>query len=207
MQSNFEFLEDFNTSKDDDLQKWVDRGLKTVQRGTSLTRRLLSFSRGDIVGLETVSINTSIDEIKDLLAKSLTPKIKVELNLDEDVWDVKINTDELQDALVNLAINARDAMPQGGTLQIATSNREFDEHDITAYPGLEVGRYACMSISDTGCGMDKATLEQVFEPFFTTKETGKGTGLGLSMVYGFAKRNQGVPRQRHVDQIARLPKR
>ena len=190
IQSNFEILQDYDV-KDDDYQQWINTGLKTVKRGSSLTRRLLSFSRSDTVGSTIININESIVDLKELLAKSLTPQIKVELKLTKDVWYVDINTDEFQDALVNLAINARDAMPEGGTLQIATSNREFDENDIKFYPGLEAGSYVCMSIGDTGCGMDAETLERVFEPFYTTKEKGKGTGLGVSMVYGFAKRSQG----------------
>jgi PAS domain S-box-containing protein len=193
IQSNFEFLQDFNI-KDDDYQKWINTGLKTVERGASLTRRLLSFSKAGTEQSKTVQINEFIDELRDLLSKSLTPKIKVELSLSDDVWYVNIDTDEFQDALVNLALNARDAMPEGGTLQIVTSNKELSEHELEFNTELEAGNYVVVSISDTGSGIDAATLERVFEPFFTTKESGKGTGLGLSMVYGFAKRSQGFVR-------------
>ena len=190
IQGNFELLGDYDV-KDEKFQQRIDTGLKTVQRGSSLTRRLLSFSRDDIVEEETTNINVLIVELKELIEKSLTPKIEVTINLGKDVWDVTMNTNEFQDALVNLAINARDAMPDGGVLSISTVNKVMDEDNIQTYPGLKVGRYVCMCVSDTGCGMDEAMLEKVFEPFFTTKEKEKGTGLGLSMVYGFAKRSQG----------------
>jgi len=193
IQSNFEFLQDFNL-KDDDFQKWINTGLRTVERGASLTRRLLSFSKTGTEAAKTVRINDFIDELRDLLAKSLTPKIKVELSLSDNVWYVKIDTDEFQNALVNMALNARDAMPDGGTLQIVTSNKQLDEHDIQFNTELEAGNYVVVSISDTGSGIDPLILERVFEPFFTTKESGKGTGLGLSMVYGFAKRSHGFVR-------------
>ena len=191
IQSNFEFLQDFKI-KDDNFQKWINTGLKAVKRGASLTRRLLSFSRAGAVGTETVYINELLTELKELFAKSLTPRITVDLNLGKNVWYVNIDTNEFQDALVNLALNARDAMPEGGTLRIVTSNKQLDENDIKFNPGLKTGNYVVVSVSDTGCGMDQETLDRVFEPFFSTKETGKGTGLGLSMVYGFAKRSKGL---------------
>jgi PAS domain S-box-containing protein len=190
IQSNLEFLQEYNV-KDEEYQKWINTGLKTVKRGANLTKRLLTFSKKDVINTQVVNINEFINELRELLSKSLTPIIKLDFNLGSDVWYVDINTGEFQDALVNLAINAHDAMPDGGTLQIRTTNKTLSSHDIEFHPELLPGQYVLVSVSDTGCGMNKEVMEHIFEPFYTTKGKNQGTGLGLSMVYGFAKRSRG----------------
>ncbi len=140
---------------------------------------------------KVISVNAILGDMHDLLIKSLTLRVKIKLSLNENVWLININTDELEDAIVNLALNARDAMPEGGSLVIETTNALLDEEYAGRNPGVEPGEYVSVSVSDTGFGMDQKTLEHVYEPFFTTKEEERGTGLGLSMVYGFIKRSKG----------------
>jgi PAS domain S-box-containing protein len=190
-QSNFEFLEDFNTNNDADFKKWIDKGYKLVERGASLTTRLLSFSSTVTSDTKIVNINEFITDIKEFIEKLLTPKINVKLDLGDNILNININTDELQDALVNLVVNASDAMPDGGSLLIKTENIEIDKYDAYMHLGLSRGKHVLLTVSDTGCGIEEKILDNVLEPFFTTKEKGKGTGLGLSMVYGFVKRSNG----------------
>lgn len=189
-QGNFELLEDLDV-KDEDFEELLETGRKAVQRGSSLTHRLLSLSRSDAMDTKVISVNAILGDMHDLLIKSLTLRVKIKLSLNENVWLININTDELEDAIVNLALNARDAMPEGGSLVIETTNALLDEEYAGRNPGVEPGEYVSVSVSDTGFGMDQKTLERVYEPFFTTKEEERGTGLGLSMVYGFIKRSKG----------------
>lgn len=189
-QSNFELLQDFDIN-DENFTRRIDSGMKTVQRGASLTRRLLSFSKSGTMDTKVVSVNELLSDMQELLAKSLTSTIKIDLRLIKNIHLIKINTDELEDAIVNMALNARDAMPNGGKLVIETSNKLLDEDFVMHHQGAVPGKYVMLSINDSGSGMDQKTLEHVYEPFFTTKEKDKGTGLGLSMVYGFVKRNKG----------------
>ncbi len=165
--------------------------LDTLWRGSKLTRNLLNFSRKESQNEEQVgSLNDLITETYDLIHKSLTSAIEVRTLLTPELWPVKMNRGDFQDVLINMAINARDAMPEGGVLTIGTENCSLSAHEAVAL-GLTEGDFVRLTIADSGCGIPPTLLERVFEPFFTTKEKGKGTGLGLSMVYGFVQRSHG----------------
>jgi len=190
VQGNFEILQ--KILKDNDKAKArIEAGLKGSARGAALTRKLLDFSRKEIGNIQRISINGFIQEMENLIVKSLTVSISVELHLDEDAWQVDIDTGDLQDVIVNLALNARDAMPDGGNLVIESRNKVLDEKYAARTSGSKAGDFVMLSVSDTGHGMTAKVKELVLEPFFTTKEQGKGTGLGLSMVYGFVQRSGG----------------
>jgi len=171
--------------------EYVEAAYKGSQRGADITKKLLSFSRGRGENPELTNVNDFITGMKDLIAKSLTPKITIETHLADDIWVVSIDPGEFENTLLNLSLNASDAMPGGGSLMIETSNKVLDEHYVQMNPGSTIGEYIQISISDTGTGMAPEVTGQVFQPFFTTKEVGQGTGLGLSMVYGFVQRSGG----------------
>ncbi len=178
-------------SKDEKPHKWVETATKAALRCTDLTRQLLAFSRRQSVEKQVTNLNTSLQELETMIARSLTPEVEVKYFLADDLWSTEINTGEFQDVILNLAINARDAMPGGGELLIETSNVYLDAASAELDYGAKTGDYVQLMLSDTGTGMDEETLEHVFEPFFTTKPKDKGTGLGMAMVYGFVKRYQG----------------
>lgn len=167
--------------------------LKSARRGADLTRRLLSFSRQDRDGhcRTRTDLKDAVMGMQEMLQRSLTRRIEVRTRLAADTWEVQINRGEFEDCLLNLVINARDAMPNGGTVLIETDNVDVESAFMRVDPNLTAGEYAVVTVSDTGSGIDKAVIEHIFEPFFTTKERGKGTGLGLAMAYGFAKRSGG----------------
>ncbi len=168
-----------------------ESALKAALRGSDLTKRLLAFTRHSTQETSATNVNQVITSIHDLLERSLTVLINVELTLPDDLWLTNINPRELEDVIVNLALNARDAMPQGGYLIIETKNVILDEDYVKINPGIKPGEYIVIIVSDTGTGIPKAIQERVFDPFFSTKEQGKGTGLGLSMAYGFVKSAHG----------------
>lgn len=172
-------------------QRRLQTALKAALRGADLTRRLLSFARGKPGTAVPADVNAVVRGMDEMLRRSLTVAIEVELVLAEPLWLTEIDTGDLEDALLNLALNARDAMPQGGRLTIETANVELDADYAVLNPGLAPGDYVLITMSDTGIGMAKETLERAFEPFFTTKSESKGSGLGLSTVYGFARRSRG----------------
>ena len=149
-----------------------------------MTRQLLTFSRSDAASREVLDMNEAVDSAAQLLRRSLGEQINLVISAEPDLWRVEADRGQLEQVLVNVALNARDAMPGGGRLTIETSNTEVDAAYAAQRPDLEPGRYARLAVSDTGTGMDAATLERVFEPFFSTKERGRGTGLGLATVYG-----------------------
>jgi two-component system NtrC family sensor kinase len=159
-----------------------------VARGTSLTRQLLSFSRRQTHEPTAVDLARRLPQIQEMLASSLRGDIQVEVRAADGLWPTKVDLSELELAVLNLAVNARDAMPNGGRLTIAAQNVTFDD---TATIGLK-GEYVALTLTDTGVGIPPDILSRVFEPFFTTKEVGKGTGLGLSQVYGFAQQSGGA---------------
>ena len=173
------------------LRESVDTANKAALRCTDLTRRLLTFSRQQSANKAIVDLNAIIRDLDTMIARSVTPEVELEYLLADDLWKVEIDSGEFQDAILNLVINARDAMPVGGKLLIGTSNIDLREDDVALQLGLEPGSYVRLTLSDNGTGMDEETLEHIFEPFFTTKAEGIGTGLGLSMVYGFATRYGG----------------
>lgn len=169
----------------------IDRALTSTQRGAQLTRKLLGFSRQDPRGQEVTQINQFIEGMQELIAKSITAVIQVKTHLAKDLWPVEIDSGDLEDAILNLSLNARDAMPLGGVLVIETANKHLDANYVKQHPTALEGDYVMVSISDTGTGMSEEVQQKIFDPFFTTKELGKGTGLGLSMVYGFVLRSGG----------------
>lgn len=164
---------------------------QTIRRAVDLTRQLLNFSSRQASFTEVVDINHLINRIEHLLTQSLTPQVEIEYQYAEQLWLTEINPGEFEDALLNLALNARDAMAGQGKLTIETHNSILDAGYCSINPGVAAGEYVQITVSDTGIGIPLEQQERIFEPFFTTKEPGKGTGLGLSMVFGFVKRSCG----------------
>jgi PAS domain S-box-containing protein len=175
----------------DKQRRWVETATKATLRCTDLTRQLLTFSRHKARTTTAVDLNAAIHDMQILIARSVTPEIEVQYSLSDDLGLSETDPDEFQDAILNLTINARDAMPGGGKLIIETSNTYLDANYATQNPDVEAGDYLQLTISDTGTGMDRETMERIFEPFFTTKPKDKGTGLGMAMVYAFSKRYGG----------------
>jgi PAS domain S-box-containing protein len=153
-------------------------------RAGKLTHQLLAFARREVVRPEVVNINEVVIGVEQLLRRTLGEHVDLVNSLNLDLWPVMVDPGQLEQVLVNLAVNSRDAMPGGGKLSLDTDNIEVDDAYATARPGLEPGRYARLRVSDTGAGMDRQTVQRAFEPFFTTKPQGQGTGLGLATVYG-----------------------
>lgn len=172
--------------------QWVATATTATLRCIDLTRQLLTFSRNKPKETTVTDLNQQLAKMDTLITRAITPAISVQTFTGEDLWPVAIDPGEFQDAMLNLVINARDAMPQGGQLIIETTNKLVDSQYVSLNPDLRPGEFVQVMVSDTGVGMDKDTTERVFEPFFTTKSEGKGTGLGLAMVYSFAKRYDGV---------------
>ncbi len=162
-----------------------------AERAAGLTSRLLAFSRQQPLEPTPTDLNAIVRDMTDLLHRSLGEQVELESVLSPRLWTVEVDQNQLESAVLNLAVNARDAMPEGGRLTVETANTYLDE--IYASKDAEVvpGQYVMISVSDTGSGIPKDKIGRVFEPFFTTKEVGRGTGLGLSMVYGFVKQSGG----------------
>jgi PAS domain S-box-containing protein len=162
-----------------------------IKRATDLVGQLLIFSRKADSKLEPIDINAEIRKFYELLINTLPKKIDVELELDEPLHTINGDSAQLGQVIMNLTVNAKDAMPDGGRIRIKTKNIEFPTATYRSSVKIDPGRYALFSISDTGCGISKENLDHIFEPFFTTKEAGKGTGFGLSVVYGIVKNHNG----------------
>lgn len=191
---NMDLLER-NLAENEEAMKRVKNTLNAATRGTDLTKRLLAFSRRQHLNPTPTILADSINNVVEMASRILGKNIQVVCQLDSAIPPAMIDTTELESALLNLAINARDAMPQGGKLVFSTKLLELDENYLAVQAGdIKPGTYAGISVTDTGDGISPEILEHVFEPFFTTKERGKGTGLGLSMVYGFIKQSGGVIR-------------
>ncbi|MBA1213327.1 ATP-binding protein [Pseudomonas oryzihabitans] len=165
----------------------LDTATQSVGRGASLTHRLLAFSRRQTLNPQAVDVARLIGDFQELLLHSLGPQIRCQLELDAGLWPVDADPHQLENALLNLAINSRDAMPAGGTLTIRARNWAQSDAD----PALPAGDYLLIEVGDDGVGMTPEVLERVFEPFFTTKPVGQGSGLGLSMIYGFVRQSRG----------------
>ncbi|AWV16413.1 MULTISPECIES: hybrid sensor histidine kinase/response regulator [Methylobacterium] len=164
---------------------------QAAERATTLTQQLLAFARKQRLDGRAVNLNTLIEGMGEMVARSVGEAVKVELDLAEDLWNCRVDPTQAEVAILNVLINARDAMPEGGTVRISTENSEVAARGRELGP-LRDGRYVSIAIKDTGTGIPPAVLARVMDPFFTTKEEGKGTGLGLSMVYGFAKQSGGA---------------
>lgn len=177
--------------KDDPLAENVKSILGVTGRAANLTRRLLAFSRKQIMALKREDLNTIVVKVEDLLGGLIGEDIEFRTELSDESLSVMADSGQIEQVLVNLATNARDAMPSGGTLTISTGAVELDEDFIASHGYGELGSYALITVRDTGTGMDAETKSKVFDPFFTTKEVGKGTGLGLSIVYGIIKQHNG----------------
>jgi PAS domain S-box-containing protein len=177
-----------------DLSRFISGAMSAADRAAALTHRLLAFSRRQPLDPRPVSANPLIASMEDLLRRTMGEQIALDLVLAPDLWPTLCDPHQLENAVLNLAINGRDAMPNGGTLTIATCNCDLDERSPFWSPDMRAGAYVCISVTDTGIGMSQETLEKAFEPFFTTKPIGQGTGLGLSMIYGFVRQSEGFTR-------------
>jgi len=174
------------------LSQYIDNIQEAAKRGSLLTRQLLSFSRRQ-VGQQPrlLDVNESLKEVVKLLRPLMGDDVQISVRQGAEVAVVETDPAQLDQVVMNIAVNARDAMPNGGKLILETSIQEFDAALAERHPPMKAGRYVLLAVSDTGVGMDQTTLSQIFEPFFTTKEIGKGTGLGLATVYGIVKQNGG----------------
>ncbi|MCT8947001.1 ATP-binding protein [Pseudomonas iridis] len=185
----------------EDLDSLIDLGVTSANRAASLTHRLLAFSRRQSLDSKAVQMNSLVLSMGELLQRSLNESIQLEMRLDEKLWIAEADPNQLESALLNLVINARDAMPEGGKLVVETSNQVLHREFTVAYPNLEPGDYVMLSVTDNGSGMPQSVISRAFDPFFTTKPIGQGTGLGLSMIYGFSKQSRGhVSIDSEVDQ-------
>ncbi|MDP6816021.1 MAG: ATP-binding protein, partial [Alphaproteobacteria bacterium] len=162
-----------------------------TERGATLTHRLLAFARKQTLEVQDIDVGVLLDGMDDMLRRSLGEDIEIEVDKAAALWPCEVDPGQLEQALLNLAINARDAMPEGGRLILETSNTQLDESYAAEHVEVVPGDYVLLAVSDSGSGMTPEIQEQIFDPFFTTKEVGKGTGLGLSMVFGFVKQSGG----------------
>lgn len=176
-----------------DLDRYLTGAQGAAKRAAGLTQRLLAFSRRQTLDPSPASVNRLVSGMQDLIARSVGPTIEVETALAGGLWASFVDVGQLENALLNLCLNARDAMPHGGKLTVETGNRWFDER-AARQRGLAPGQYISLCVSDTGTGMLPEVIERAFDPFYTTKPTGQGTGLGLSMVHGFAGQSGGTAR-------------
>jgi signal transduction histidine kinase/CheY-like chemotaxis protein len=175
----------------DDLDSLIDLGVTSANRAAGLTHRLLAFSRRQSLDSKPVEMNTLVVSMGELLQRSINETIQLDMQLNEQLWVAEADPNQLESALLNLVINARDAMPDGGKLVVKTSNQYLDLAFTQTQSNLQPGDYVVLSVTDTGCGMPQSTINRAFDPFFTTKPIGQGTGLGLSMIYGFSKQSRG----------------
>ncbi|WLG65623.1 response regulator [Pseudomonas brassicacearum] len=175
----------------EDLDSLIDLGVTSANRAAGLTHRLLAFSRRQSLDSKAVQMNTLVLSMGELLQRSLNESIRLDMQLDEQLWVAEADPNQLESALLNLVLNARDAMPNGGNLVVKTCNQHLGADFTDAYTNLEPGDYVVLSVQDSGCGMPEAIIGRAFDPFFTTKPIGQGTGLGLSMIYGFSKQSRG----------------
>jgi PAS domain S-box-containing protein len=176
---------------DERARRYVDAASDGARRAASLTQRLLSFSRQQPLEPKATNLNTLVAGMSDLLAHSIGADIRLETVLAGGLWRVEIDPNQLENVILNLAVNARDAMPGGGRLTIETQNAHLDDRYAATNAGVAAGQYVMLAVTDTGAGMPEEVIAKAFDPFFTTKEVGKGTGLGLSQVYGFVKQSGG----------------
>ena len=175
----------------EDAQRFIDAARQSGERAAALTRRLLAFSRSQSLKIEALDAEALTRSMEGLLKQTLGEGIPLNLRFSPDLWAVEADSGQLENSLLNLAINARDAMPDGGRLTIETTNVSFHETDHARSLDLAPGDYVSIAVTDTGVGMPQKVIDRAFDPFFTTKLIGEGTGLGLSMVFGFVKQSRG----------------
>jgi signal transduction histidine kinase/CheY-like chemotaxis protein len=172
--------------------RFVDAARQTVERAAALTYRLLAFARRQTLDPKPVNADAMAEGMEELIRRTVGPGIQVELRLQDGSWAVQCDPNQLENVLLNLAINARDAMPEGGHLTIGTRHARLSATDVAHEEDAKPGDYVEIAVTDTGVGMDEATRARAFEPFFTTKPLGEGTGLGLSQLYGFVRQSHGT---------------
>ena len=187
---NLDFLRD-EVAGSETGENMLNTLTSAVERGASLTQRLLAFSRQQVLDARVLDATTLIRDMESLLRHTLPATIRIDMNLQSSPAMVNVDRHQLESSLLNLAINARDAMEDGGILSFRTSTVELEAEDLKDAHTAVPGTYICLAVTDTGQGIPEHLLDHVLEPFFTTKEIGKGTGLGLSMVYGFVQQSEG----------------
>jgi len=175
----------------DPLRESLKEIERAADRAANLTRQLLAFSRRQILEMKVINLNIIVSDLEKMLKRIIGEDLGLTTILADDLGLVKVDPGQIEQVVMNLAVNAKDAMPQGGKLILETANAELDEEYVCSHAGMTPGAYIMFSITDTGTGMTKEVREQIFDPFFTTKEKGKGTGLGLSTVYGIVKQSGG----------------
>ncbi|NVL53124.1 response regulator, partial [Pseudomonas syringae pv. actinidiae] len=173
-----------------ELDRYINAALEGSRRAASLTHRLLAFSRRQTLAPKATDVDVLIAGMDELIRRTVGPAIDMQVVASRGLWSTLVDPHQLENSLLNLCLNARDAMPDGGRLLIQTANRQLNASAATQYE-LPPGRYVELSVTDTGTGMAKEVIDRAFDPFFTTKPTGMGTGLGLSMIYGFARQSGG----------------
>ncbi|WP_085695957.1 PAS domain-containing sensor histidine kinase [Pseudomonas sp. B26(2017)] len=179
------------SGRTDEISRFTDAAVSSANRAAALTHRLLAFSRRQSLDRKTIDVNELVHSLEDLIRRTKGDPIELKLRLADHVWSVSTDVSQLENALLNLVINARDAMPDGGELLIETANVYLDGNDITTLEPVKAGDYLMLAVSDNGTGMTPSVRSKAFDPFFTTKPIGQGTGLGLSMIYGFAQQSGG----------------
>jgi CheY-like chemotaxis protein len=172
-------------------RQYLKAASEGAQRAALLTQRLLAFSRQQPLQPESVEPNHLVKGMSELLTHALGGAIRLETVLGAGLWRISADPNQLENVILNLAVNGRDAMPDGGRLTIETQNTDIDDRYVADHPGLAAGQYVLIAVTDTGGGMGSEVIAKAFDPFFTTKEVGRGTGLGLSQVYGFVKQSGG----------------
>lgn len=176
---------------DDRIRGYLEEVKKAGERAANLTRQLLAFGRKQMLKPIPLSLNDVVSEMSKMLRRLIGEDIRFDARFDPELKHIRADPGQIEQVLVNLVVNSRDAMPHGGTLTIETANFEIDHEFASRHLGLAPGKYVVLTVSDDGCGMDEKTKARIFEPFFTTKEKGRGTGLGLSTVYGIVKQSGG----------------
>ena len=164
---------------------------RSADRAAALTRQLLAFSRMQVLQPQVINLNSIVEEMGKLLPRLIGEDIELVVRADQELGAIRADASQMEQIIMNLAVNSRDAMPNGGKLIIETRNADLDRTYTASHPLMKPGAYIQLTVSDTGCGMDAETQSHIFEPFFTTKEKGKGTGLGLATVYGIIKQSGG----------------
>jgi signal transduction histidine kinase/ActR/RegA family two-component response regulator len=172
-------------------ERFIANAMDGAQRGAQLTGRLLAFSRQQALDPRSLDANHLVRDMSELLKRTIGEKIHLQTLLSSALWRIFADASQLESAVINLCVNSRDAMPDGGSLTLRTFNLNLDEHDAANIVDASPGEYACLAVTDTGSGMPPEVVSRAFDPFFTTKSAGKGTGLGLSQVYGFVKQSGG----------------